>query len=362
MLDESSGTSNFHFFLRNDNSSGTNLAEKSYGSTTGIYEASFTPNTSVIWLGIYLNNSATAATATAKLRCMIRSAAITDDTFVPYAKTNRELTVAGDEDRAALIQQVDSGAKNLLDFEKWANAVGVVHGDKSVQNEAIVLTAMGDSCNTYWTAADFPINSRIPVSEGQKLVLSWNTDNKTGIEKGKVYIFGNGNASSQTYASDISGKLEYTVPPNVNFITWRIGVNTARSAIRYSNMMICTATDYAVSPKFVPYAPTNMELYETKVTLQQVYGDAILIPAESDLNSYTSPGTYYALVANVPTIANTPYTATGFRVVVEKNTPSGLAVFQTIYPTSRTHLEFYRRVYEGGSWSSWYKFEGTVVS
>lgn len=91
LLDESSGTSNFSFFLRDGNSSGTNLATKNYGSTTGKYEASFTPGNSAIWLGIYLNNSATAATATAKLRCMIRPAAITDSTFVPYAPTNREL-------------------------------------------------------------------------------------------------------------------------------------------------------------------------------------------------------------------------------------------------------------------------------
>lgn len=116
---------------------------------------------------------------------------------------------------------------------------------------------------------------------------------------------------------------------------------------------------------FIPYAPTNRELYkecETKVTMQQVYGDATEIPANSNLNNYTTPGLYYALVANVPTIINTPYTSTGFRLVVEKNTPSGAAVFQTIYPTSRSHLEFFRRIYEGGSWSSWYKFEGTPVT
>lgn len=116
---------------------------------------------------------------------------------------------------------------------------------------------------------------------------------------------------------------------------------------------------------YVPYAPTNRELYETcetKVTMQQVYGDATSIPANSNLNNYITPGIYYALIANVPTITNTPYNATGLRLVVEKNTPSGAAVFQTIYPTSRSHLEFYRRVYEGGSWSSWYKFEGTQVA
>lgn len=98
-----------------------------------------------------------------------------------------------------------------------------------------------------------------------------------------------------------------------------------------------------------------------KVTMQQAYGDATAISANSNLNDYSTPGLYFAIVASVSTIANTPYNATGFRLVVEKNTLSGAAVFQTLYPTSRTYLEFYRRVYEGGSWSSWYKFEGTQV-
>ncbi len=33
-------------------------------------------------------------------------------------------------------------------------------------------------------------------------------------------------------------------------------------------VMICTAADYAVSPAFVPYAPTNRELYEMILALQ----------------------------------------------------------------------------------------------
>lgn len=99
----------------------------------------------------------------------------------------------------------------------------------------------------------------------------------------------------------------------------------------------------------------------TKITMQQAYGDAISIPANADLNDYSTPGLYYALVANAPTIANTPYTATGLRLVVWKNTPAGSAVFQFMYPTSRSRLEFYRRVYEGGSWSAWYRFDGTQV-
>lgn len=36
----------------------------------------------------------------------------------------------------------------------------------------------------------------------------------------------------------------------------------------FTNMMICTAEDYAISPEFVPYAPSNRELYEMILALQ----------------------------------------------------------------------------------------------
>lgn len=51
---------------------------------------------------------------------MIRPASITDDTFIPYAKTNRELTVAEDEDRVVLVGLVDevSQLKNYIGYEK----------------------------------------------------------------------------------------------------------------------------------------------------------------------------------------------------------------------------------------------------
>ena len=51
---------------------------------------------------------------------MIRRAEITDDTFVPYAKTNRELTVAEAENRATLVGLADevSQLKNYIGYEK----------------------------------------------------------------------------------------------------------------------------------------------------------------------------------------------------------------------------------------------------
>ncbi len=170
--------------------------------------------------------------------------------------------------QAPIARLVDAGAKNLLDFEKWASSIQVVRGTKLVQDGAITITATADSCNTYWSAADFPIESRIPVTEGDKIVLTWKSDNASGVEKGAVYLFGNGSAANLVSTSDISGLLVYTVPPGISFVTWRIGVSSSGDSITYSKMMICTSEDYDISPEFVPYTPTMRELYEMILALQ----------------------------------------------------------------------------------------------
>lgn len=93
------------------------------------------------------------------------------------------------------------------------------------------------------------------------------------------------------------------------------------------------------------------------ITMPQAYGDGTPIESDSDLNSYTTPGIYYATVTVARTLTNAPYTMTGFRLMVEKNTLSGSAVFQTLTPTSRTYLPSeYKRVYENNSWGPWNRF------
>lgn len=250
-------------------------------------------------------------------------------------------------DEAALAELVDSGAKNIVHTQ-----------DITRQGKGYIATPNGDGTYTITGSRTDAGSVWLEIADvsaeaGSYMLSGGVIGIPVAISAGGSVVYAG--ITAQEINAEISNKLYIHIMAEFN-----------QSNINYViKPMICTAVDWAISQKFVPYAPTNRELYETcetKVTMQQAYGDAILIPANSDLNNYTTPGLYYALVADVPTITNTPYNATGLRLVVEKNTPSGAAVFQTIYPTSRTHLEFYRRIYEGGSWSSWYKFTGTAVT
>lgn len=292
---------------------------------------------------------------------MIRRAEITDATFQPYALPNPTLTPAA-------IKAVDGGAKNRFLSDKAVGTTETIHGRTfTIQSDGGIKV---ETTGTVDADADFYLlgvwqNTSALFDAGSKTwipVCSCTT--KSDNISLRIYNRSTGSsvASRTTTSNDNAGK-SFDFDLTCAFI--KIGsAQTIPSGGIVVYPMICTAHDWNVSQKFVPYAPTNRELYETcetKVTMQQAYGDATLIPANSDLNNYITPGLYYAIVANVPTMANTPYTSTGLRLVVEKNTLSARAVFQTLYPTSRTHLEFYRRVYEGDSWSSWYKFEGTQI-
>jgi hypothetical protein len=67
----------------------------------------------------------------------------------------------------------------------------------------------------------------------------------------------------QPFTNNNNKKISITVATQVAFA--RIDSDVQNTI---SNIMLCTAEDYAISPKFVPYAPTNRELYEMILALQ----------------------------------------------------------------------------------------------
>ena len=180
---------------------------------------------------------------------MIRPASITDATFQPYALSNPVLT-------PAVIEQVDSGAKNVL------NSIASTESSGSLS----------------WTAA----------SDG---TITVNGTNDTG-GRVDIHLFGigylpniysgmilsgckNGQSSSYyilaLYSNDgiawESEKAQYDAPIIIKDSPYcRISIMVSKDSTLNNVVfkpMICTAQDWAISQKFVPYAPTNRELYES---------------------------------------------------------------------------------------------------
>ena len=78
------------------------------------------------------------------------------------------------------------------------------------------------------------------------------------------------------------------------------------------------------------------------------------IPESADLNTYTTPGIYYATYAVSGTLINSPFASgMGFKLVVETGY-GGVRYIQTIYP-GVTNSNVYKRFHEDGVWGDWKK-------
>lgn len=89
-VDEYSGTGTFVISFKQIDGDGAQILTNTI-TGTGTKTRTFTPTGDTVWLGLYLNNSGTAATATAKVRAMICPSSSDNTVFTPYAPSNAEL-------------------------------------------------------------------------------------------------------------------------------------------------------------------------------------------------------------------------------------------------------------------------------
>ena len=172
--------------------------------------------------------------------CCLKSLYAIDSTAEPYALSNPVLT-------PALIEQVDEGSKNKFQITNSpSSSIVTVNADQTVS----VVGSTGSS-NVSYTLGTF-------VGEvGVKYHIS-------GCPAG---------GSSSTWRITLSG-IEYDYGDGFDYISdgtarnLTIFVKSGQTVNLNFKPMICTAADWAVSQKYVPYCPTNRELYEMIKALQ----------------------------------------------------------------------------------------------
>lgn len=267
--------------------------------------------------------------------------------FKRGAFPNYKLTQLESEDRAALIEQVNNSAKQLLDFVNWSSKVMVTRGTKSVSGNSLTLTATLSDCCTKWEATDIiPEEGKIPVTAGKTYVLSWNTNG--GTDDDRVFIFGNGDASKSVFTGASNKVLYYTPPTGVTFITFRVGVQDSGRSVTYSDIMICTLSDWNISNKYVEYCKPLASKTDHTYSLGSV-----------DLNDVIKDGTYMCS----PT-ANSPVSGVSFLQVYNDTSYDLKQVIQKLNEPSILYIR-HRRYSSAApyyTWTSWYKFTGQEVT
>ena len=173
----------------------------------------------------------------------------------------------------ALINQVDSGAKNKLHITQLGSSdanVGTKVTSQGVEYEIQLdgtITAYRKSSSSSGACIFLYENGSVKnVSEffdGQHV---W-SGNPSQYPSTVMVWYKIGSGSNVTMPNG-------TILPNANGAFVRIGfqINATDSPTQSNPIvfkpMICTKADWDVSQKFVPYAPSNRELYEMILALQ----------------------------------------------------------------------------------------------
>ena len=174
--------------------------------------------------------------------------------------TSRASAAAEAEDRDALIEIIDSGAKNLLKITApygqtvRTNITFTHNADENV----IVTASEPNSLNTdYYLAENMPIKAGEYVLSGCPI----GGDNSSTY---KIQIAGVGYDTGNNFAFTISEDTTLSIYIRI----W--GGYTPNNII--FKPMLCTKTAWDISHEYQPYRPPYQELYERVVALEQANG------------------------------------------------------------------------------------------
>lgn len=158
--------------------------------------------------------------------------------------------------QAPIARLVDDGAKNLATIETSTPHV----------SNGITFMASNGLINASGTASD-SADASFVVFEGKTLkpgsYCVSGCPSGGAIGKYRIDLV----VDSNVYR-DVGSNVSFTVTSNAN-AKMQIVVYRGNSVNDLTfSPMLCTAEDYAISPEFVPYAPSNRELYKMVLALQ----------------------------------------------------------------------------------------------
>lgn len=187
--------------------------------------------------------------------------------YEPYARTNRDLTVLTDEDRAALVELVDNGFKSIFDCKSDSKTVNTVvftnNGDNTftvngtnngTEEKNVYTDIITNQTSLYNTRYSLPVGSYHIIG--------------TGAEKLAFQVYAHNGSDQNTKLVQTSGIYEtgadFIIDGSLPYISVRLTMFPGGS---YENVkikcMICTTTAWKISQSFQPYRPSWQEMYDS---------------------------------------------------------------------------------------------------
>lgn len=277
---------------------------------------------------------------------MIRNPNIEDDTYVPYGMTNAELTKAVEVNKAGIGAVANDSSKNRL---KVTRSGVTVNGVTFTVNSDGTVTANGTA--TGLIRFDVSIEMRVEI--GKTYILS-------GCPKLSGILVQYSDKTS--YAKNDTGEgVDFNaVSTGTPTIIIRVNPNVVLNNVTFKPM-ICTPEEWAVSQEFVPYAPTNRELYETIDSIESELSVPIISSSTllTDYANTLSRGYHTAFFTSASKPSDAPISDNCF---VEIFVYSGSTAIMRVIPTGTAHYaNNYVKTKVSGTWQSgWVVFAGTA--
>lgn len=241
--------------------------------------------------------------------------------YAPFARSNHELTKLESEDRAALAEVVDSGAKNEFIFGEFtsANSGSITMGTDSVTVSGTQAWAKGYRAFKLSKNTKYVLSFEISQNDSSAVSIS-----VTNHPTNPVTVYSN-LVFSNKETGKYSGVFTAPIDTNIYFI---ITVNNSSAtlaeakSITVSNIMMATKAACDVSPDYAPYRP-SWDLVSTLFPTSYV-APAVNSNVSSKLSIICGG---YAKMGNLVTI--------NMRVTVSDTIPAGSQLFYNL-PTVYT--------------------------
>ena len=297
------------------------------------------PSTAVnrVFVAVYAN----APSFDIDVEPMIRDSIITSNTYSAPALPNSELTILASDDRDALAEEIDAGAKNKLPAQLTSNTTGHKEATWTFMTDCVGATVNG-TVGVTWDDA-YVFNKELAFND-QEYVLLVQTSNPNLV----ATIFGNTLDAPENHQYTAGAyRFKGTIPT-----TSRLSAKSGTYSNATIKLMICTKAAFAVSPKFVPYAKSNYSLtqYTEGCTLD------IIAKSSGSLNDITTNtfAVYSGTVTGKP--VDDDGNTSAFTGLCRTDVYNSTEAMQTLTRLSNGHT--WIRTKSASTWNEWIKLGG----
>lgn len=291
-----------------------------------------------------------------------------DSTKVEQIETNKN-NISTDE--AALVELVDSGAKNEFNLDNLSSAV-IYHATQSLTGNTIHVEATGNygrvAIPTLFRKGNRKFSCTVSnftkVGGAINIRFAQNADSTDPL----------GDAVTITDNGDVEADISLSNDTDGYIILYiNTGSSSYANSADFSNLMLCTAAAWNISHAYQPHRPSedeqNTQIAQNTSDIATRTGFGTAIPQNADLNDYTTIGEYYCATASIAaSLANLPplaKPANGHLTVKGLNSDSNVGLTQIWhcnFATANTKgIILIRDLGTNDVWTNWFAFNGTEI-